>query len=266
MSLVTVTQLFRYPIKSFPGFAVDELPLVEGGPKGDRRWMLVEPSGRFITLRKIPDLYLFNVTEMEGQLKLTFPGHGEQQFDAAPTEGTPIEVTVWSDQVNAIEPYVEVSKWLSGCLDRPCKLVYVPDDQLRQVDLDFAQAGDRVGFADGFPILVATEASLKQFNQWLTEPMSMIRYRPNIVLDGLEAWSEDHWQQLVHGDLTIDLVKPCSRCAIPTLKPDTRERQLEVMQMLSEHRKQSGGVMFGVNGIHRQLTEVTLGQQFTPVL
>jgi uncharacterized protein len=126
----------------------------------------------------------------------------------------------------------------------------MPDDSVRPVDPDYAGPGHRVGFADGFPFLLISEASLDELNGRLTQPVPMARFRPNLVVAGCEAFAEDGWRRIRIGGLAFDLVKPCSRCIIPTIDIATGQRDAEPLRTLMGYRKRDNRILFGQNLVH----------------
>ncbi len=159
-------------------------------------------------------------------------------------------VVVWRDAVRA-RIATAASGYLSAFLGQPVQLAHLYDVEARPVDPAFGRAEDRVGFADGFPFLVTLIASLDDLNRRLTKPITMDRFRANLVVDGAPAWAEDTWRRLRVGGVTLRIVKACSRCAIPTLDPASGEQPdgNEPLQTLASFRRDPRGIMFGQNAI-----------------
>jgi len=174
-------------------------------------------------------------------------------------DGAQKNVRVWDDEVAGSLVSPEADQWFSKQLNRPVSLVYMSDDTTRQVDLEFAQKGDKTGFSDGFPFLLISEASLAFLQEELPFELTMNRFRPNIVVKGCEAFAEDRWKRIAINGIDFEIVKSCSRCAIPTINPETAERQPEVMKVLVKHRKQGNKVFLGQNLIHRGQGFITVG-------
>lgn len=208
------------------------MPLGEAllGPLGlehDRRWMVVRPDGRFLTQREEPRLARLVPRLAPDRLLLALDG---REF-ALPLadRGEPIVVTVWRERVEAVAPDPSVDRMLSEALSRPVRIVKFPDRAVRPCDPAFAPAGSRTAFADGFPLLVTSTASLEALNAAIVErgaaPVPMERFRPNLVLDGLAAWVEDRAASLRFGEGTVlRLVKPCARCVVTTTDQETGAR------------------------------------------
>jgi hypothetical protein len=153
----------------------------------------------------------------------------------------------------------EAAEWLGRFLGTSCRLVCLPDDRVRAVDPEFARPGDQVGFADGFPFLVIARASLDDLNARLPEPLSMVRFRPNLVIGGATPYAEDGWRRIRVGALELRLVKPCSRCTVPTVDPATGERGPEPLRTLTGYRRRGNKVYFGQNAVHDGIGELAVG-------
>jgi uncharacterized protein YcbX len=264
VSSVIVTELNIYPVKSLRGLTLTAMTLGSMGPAWDRRWMLVDDSGLFITQREENRLCLVGVALEQGQLCLSAPDYPPVSVPVS-VGGQLCEVEVWEDRVEAVDCGDEAARWCADFLRRDCRLVYMPDSYHRQVDTDYGRVGDAVSFADGFPLLLISQASLEDLNQRLSTPVSMARFRPNIVVSGCEAFAEDQWAAVKIGDLNFDLVKPCSRCVIPSINPDTAEKNPEVVRQLASYRRKGGKVYFGQNLIHRNQGVISVGDSLTVV-
>ena len=238
-----------YPVKSCRGVAFEEAVLEKRGLRHDRRWMVVDEERQFLTQRTEPRLALVGVRIEGEELRLTSAGHGELRL-SAPLDGNErTRVRVWKDEVEAADGGAEAAAWMTEWLGRPARLVYLPDDSVRAVNPKYANAGDRVSFADGFPLLLVTTASLTDLNTKLTEPVPMDRFRPNIVVDGAEPWAEDAWKRLRIGASGLRVAKPCARCVVTTTDQQTGARGVEPLRTLATFRNVGGEVMFGQNAI-----------------
>jgi uncharacterized protein YcbX len=249
-SVITVTGLFRYPIKSCAGTALDSATLDARGFEHDRRWMVVDAAGGFRTQRELPRMALIRPSIREGALTLTAEGMpGLSLGLTAP--GSRLTVGVWKDTVEAIDQGEAAAEWFTRFLAEPLRLVRFDDAVDRRVEQAYAvRPEDQVGFADAYPLLIGNEASLGELNTRLAEPLPMRRFRPNIVVSGAAAYAEDRWSRVRVGNVDIAVVKPCARCAITTVNPDTAEKGKEPLTTLATYRKQAGGVMFCENAIH----------------
>jgi len=245
--VIKISELYVHPLKSAAAISLEQVVLDEFGLQHDRRWMLVDASGNFLSQRQLPEMCLISAEVMEASLKLKAPGMPD--IDAFTNESSVSEVTVWGDQCNARDCGEDVAEWLSYFLNTSCRLVYFPDDENRQVDIEYANQGDRTGFSDGFPLLLISQASLDDLNDRLSSPVVMKRFRPNIVVSGTEAFAEDNWKEIKVGDITMRVVKPCSRCSIPSVDPQTGKRSAEPVKTLRSYRLRDSKVYFGQNVI-----------------
>lgn len=253
-----VEKLFIHPLKSAAGIALTEAHLDERGVIDDRRWMVIEPGGQFVTARKDPMLNQVRVRCGFGGLRLSLPD-GSEALAVAQGPSRPVEV--WSDTCDALDGGDEAAALISGWLGRELRLVHMPASTRRPVDPDFAQEDDTVSFADGYPVLLATTASLDDLNARLAAKspavaaVTMRHFRPNIVVSGAQPWAEDTWRRVRIGNVTFDVPKTCSRCVMVNVDPmtgATRATRSEPLRTLATFRKDTNGrVVFGQNAIPR---------------
>lgn len=265
MSQLSVSELYIHPIKSAAALQVERLKLDQRGPLNDRHWMVVDQHGRFMSQRNCVELALIQASVEDNGLRLQAP-NGAQPLLVRPAENArSLVVEVWNETVLADDCGDAAAHWLSAVLQRDCRLVSMPKSTHRQVDPDYAPLGQSVGFADGFPILLISQASLDQLKQRLDRDISMRRFRPNIVVSGCSAHAEDNWQRLRIGKLILDLPKLCARCVIPSIDPSSGEKQPEVITTLAKYRRQGRDINFGINAIHTlpassaELAEISVG-------
>ena len=248
--MITVTGLFRYPIKSCAGIRLDSARLDVRGIEHDRRWMVVDAIGGFRTQRELPRMALIHPVISDGALTLTAEGMPDLSIRLA-APGSRLTVGVWNDTVEAVDQGDVVAEWLTRFLAEPLRLVRFDEAADRRVEQAYAvRPEDQVGFADAYPLLIGNEASLAELNTRLAEALPMRRFRPNIVVAGAEAYAEDTWSRIRVGDVKIAVVKPCARCAITTVNPDTGVKGKEPLATLAKFRRAEGGVMFCENAIH----------------
>ena len=249
MAVLTLTTLNRFPVKSLRG---ESFRALEIGPRGfvfDRRWMVVNAEGRFLTQRQQPRMALIDTSIGEdGTLRLAAQGAGA--IRVADDELGRIPVTVWGDTVNAALVDPAADAWLSDFLSLPCRLVRFADELTRPVDPTYALPSDHTAFADGFPFLLISQGSLDDLNARLETPVPMIRFRPNLVVQGCAPFAEDDWKRIRIGTVTFRVAKPCSRCAIPTVDPATGQRGSEPLRTLAGYRRRDNQVFFGQNLLH----------------
>lgn len=251
--MLEVTELYVYPVKSLRGIRVDSIAVINTGFEYDRRWMLVDNSGLFLSQRKCPKMALVNVAMGKEALVVSVGGRKDLHIPYNSKGSDVLAVSVWGDTCDALAVSEEADSWFSEYLGQSCRLVRMPDDFRRPVDPDYARRREDVAsFADGFPVLLVSEASLADLNSRLEDKggcaMSMIRFRPNIVVRGCGAYAEDRMDSLEGEQLDLYPVKPCSRCVIPAIDPETGEKEREPLDTLTEYRRLDGKkVYFGQN-------------------
>lgn len=266
--MATISQINVYPIKSCAGIALDEARMFAHGLEYDRHWMLVDTSGRFVTQRTMPRMALIEPELAGGELVVRAPGQApfRTPLDAAVlSDAERVEVTVWRSTLNALDVGGEAAQWFSAFLGAPLRLVRFDPAAQRIANRD--RTGDTIAplrFADGYPLLVIGQASLDDLNARLAkkgvDAVPMNRFRPNLVLSGIEAYEEDHIDTLRietgAGPIGLRFVKPCTRCPIPTIDqlsgaPDPRWPH-EPTDTLSAYRADSrvdGQMTFGQNAV-----------------
>lgn len=249
---ITVSALHIYPVKSLGGIALHEAECTIRGLRHDRRFMVVDSGGNFLTQREHPKMATAWTDVAEGLLRLSAPDVEEVEVDAEPLEGEKMRVTVWNSTVDAIAPSPKADAWLSAFLEVPCRLVYMPESTERLSNAKHGGHG-MVGFADGYAHLVVGEASLTDLNARLAQKghpaLPMNRFRPNIVVSGSLPYEEDTWGEIRAGEALLRGGKPCGRCQITTTDQATGEvRSPEPLATLTEYRNHpKSGPIFGMN-------------------
>lgn len=268
---MTISELLIYPIKSLGAISVTETVVEGKGLRYDRRFMLVDPNGDFMTQRTNYQMALLDVAINEtAELRvwhrhrpddvLTLPLTIPTQTEGAEPPRETIGVTIWdSSHVPALLVSAEADQWFSRVLEKPCRLVYMPETTHRDVDPAYAREQDAVSFADGYPYLLIGQASLDTLNQQLEEPITMLRFRPNIVVAGSLPYEEDAWQQFRIGDVEFFGVKPCARCVLTTIDPETGQKGREPLRTLATYRQWKHKILFGQNVLAKPTGALTLG-------
>ena len=244
-----VTALYRYPVKSLGGESVTSLEVAARGFTDDRRWMLVDPDGTFISQRTHHHLATYSASVSGSDDLVIADGAGRKLTvsGARAVTGPSTTVTVWDDVVTAREVGAPD---LGTFLQLPAaRLVYMAPDSVRPIDPRYAEEGETVSFADGYPYLITTEASLRELEHRVGYGLGMLRFRPNLVVDGTDAFAEDDWKRLRIGDTTFRLPKPCARCIMVTLEPGSGGKDLAVLSTLASFRRVGNKTLFGMNAI-----------------
>ena len=242
-----------YPLKSGAALSPAQAQVETRGLADDRRWMLVDADGRFITGRQNPRTVLLQAHPLAAGLRLSAPGTAPIDVGFPGADAARRSVTVWKDTVAALDAGDAVAAWLQGVLGREVRLVYMDAAAVRPVDPERARAGDEVSFADGYPLLLISQAALDGLNARLATPLPMLRFRPNLVVEGVPAHAEDGWRRLRIGGIEFEGVKPCVRCVFTTVDParGAFDPSGEPLRTLKEYRRSPKGITFGLNLIAR---------------
>lgn len=264
-----LASLHLHPIKSLGGMAVSEARLSDRGLEHDRRWMLVDAEGRFVTQRELPVLAMLHTEPLVEGFRVRDTRDGAHldlpwTVDAAHTR----MCSVWSDRVRCIPAPSDLSAWFSERCSKPLELVYQPISTRRRTDGRYANA--LTSLSDGFPYLLVNAASLRDLNErgrlahgtaWAPVPMD--RFRPNLVIEGAAPWVEDAWRTVQVGGVRFELVKPCGRCVIINTDQATGARSTEPLRTLATFRSKGNKVLFGMNAVCADAGTVRVGDLVT---
>ncbi len=260
-----VVSLHRYPIKGCRGHDLAVATLDALGVVGDRRMLLVDENDRFLSQREEPRLATL-VPALEGDA-LVVRTAGYTFEHEAPEAADRRVVTIFGDRVSAADQGNVAAAWFSGVLGRPCRLVAFDATSHRLVDPAFSPRMDaETAFTDGYPVLGVLQESLDDLNRQLDAPIPMARFRPNVVLSGALAWSEDAWHSLTVGTVVLDAVKPCARCVVSSTDQVTGDRHphQEPLRTLTRLRLQRPhGAIFGQNLVSRTTGTMSVGDAVT---
>lgn len=266
MKSFEVKSLFIYPVKSLAGIQLHEAEVCLEGFRNDRRWMLVDADGTFISQRSFPELALFNCALKKDLMEIRY-GSESISFPLIPGEGSYRNVSVWGTHFMGQNINQEVSEWFSDLLNNPVSLVYMGKDSNRIKTFDKAPYNSRVSFADGYPYLLVGTASLDHLNSRLNGSISMNRFRPNIVVNTSEPHEEDNWYGFRTEDVYFKNIKPCARCIMTTIDQETASKGKEPLNTLSKYRKEANKIYFGTNlialnkGVVRQGDLITISTE-----
>jgi uncharacterized protein YcbX len=260
----TIARLFIYPVKSCAGIEVQEALLTEAGLDLDRAWMVVDAQGMFLTQRELPRMALIRPQLKSAEMVLRAPGMLALHVGIDTVEA-PATVTIWRDTVPAWDMGAVAAQWFTDFLGRPCRLVRFDPEYRRMSSMEWTGGVEALNqFSDGFPVLVASEASMQELNDRLSAAghgaVGIERFRPNVVLGGVEAHDEDRVDLVrvdggAAGEIHLQHVKPCGRCPIPDVDPATADINPEVgttLRTYRQDRRLNGAITFGMNAIVRQ--------------
>lgn len=251
--------LFIYPVKSLTGIQVAHWDVTETGLEHDRKWMLIDSAGQFLSQRTLPQMTLIKTALTSDCLVLSAPGMETLSIALSADDGQVIHSTIWKDYCAAGHVSREADQWFSDFLLMDCRLVRQLDAVIRRVDPTYARPTDQTAFSDGFPFLIISENSLVSLNEAMQLNLPMARFRPNLVISGCPAYAEDNWREISIGAIDFRLPKPCSRCAVPTIDPETAQTGKEPLVTLNRLRKWQNKVYFGQNALHDQCGQLTVG-------
>lgn len=251
--MYSLSSLHIYPVKSLAGISLDVAEVQSRGLQYDRRWMLVDEQGVFVTQRELAELALLG-TAIEPPFLIVFSRKDpalrvEVPLEIQENELETTAVQVWDDRCEALVLPAEINQWFCDILLRKLQLVFMPDTTRRLTDRRYVSNDQPVSFADGFPFLLIGQASLDDLNRRLVNPLPMNRFRPNFVVEGSTAFEEDSWTDFTIGAVPFRGVKPCGRCMITTTDQDTAQRAAEPLKTLATFRQQNHKILFGQNVI-----------------
>jgi uncharacterized protein len=267
---VQLTAIHRFPVKSMRGEQVDTAHVEAWGLVGDRRWMLADENGDAVTARETRQMLLIHPRLHEdGSLTVSAPELDDLHV-AVPAGDEHVDVSLFKKPpFAAAAAGPDADAWFGKALGKPVRLVYADDPAGRPADPAYAGEGVPLAFGDGYPLLLTTEESLAELNEWIAAgpraaegPLSMVRFRTNLVVAGGAPWAEDGWRRVRVGEAVFRLVKGCARCSIPTTDAETAERFKEPTATLARHRRWDGGVWFGMNLVPENPgTTITVGDE-----
>lgn len=255
-----VAALFIHPVKSLRGIPVESAELDARGLLHDRRWMVVDEGGGFLTQRQHPRMVLIRPTVVDGRLELAADGFPAMEVPHPPADAARMRVRVWKDECEALRAHAAADAWLSAVLGVRCHLVFMPDDARRRMSgAELGVDAPQVSFTDGYPLHLLGEGSLRELNRRLTSPVGVERFRPNLLVAGAEPHAEDGWTGVEVGGVRLRTVAPCERCVITTVRPEDGTREREPLRTLASYRNTGGSVTFGTYLAHESRGTIRVG-------
>lgn len=261
---ISLRSIHVYPVKALGGISLAHSLVTRRGLQNDRRFLVVDADHQFLTQREHPKMATVWVEIENGEVTFSAADVDSVSFSATPKEVPTRTVQVWSSHVRAHTVTPEADQWLSDYLGVDVRLVYMPDSAERRINPIYAKNGEIVSFADGYPLLIASEESLTDLNARIVknggQPLPMNRFRPNLVISGCEPYAEDKLGDIVIGDAVFRAVKPCTRCQVTTTdQAEGMVRGPEPLQTLATYRDSANGVIFGMNVIPVTLGTIRVG-------
>lgn len=264
--MLQLSEIYIYPVKSLGGIRLETAKITTRGLENDRRFMLVDENGRFLSQREHPQLAIFK-TEIEGNfLKITNKKDGSTlkislQYSLNHKVTQSLKVQIWDDETLAVEISSEATNWFTEALGIPARLVYMPEESQRKTDAQYSLTGEEItSFSDGYPILIIGQSSLDDLNNRLENTVNINRFRPNFVFTNGGPFEEDAWHEFTVGHVRFFGVKPCARCIMTTIDQETGEKNgKEPLLTLNKYRKVGNKILFGQNVLISQLGTVSVG-------
>ncbi len=251
-----------YPVKALRGSSFDHARVEPWGLAGDRRWMVVDEAATFLTQRTHPAMALIGAKATETGVTIMVSGEPPLDVPFPAADASVISTSLWTDTVPVRLADEAASSLLSRAIGVPCRLVWLHDTTARATDPAYAPADSTVNLSDGYPVLLASLGSLADLNLRLPSPITIGRFRPNLVIDEAEPWAEDGWRRIRIGEVVFSIVKACDRCLVTTIDPETGERpdKSEPLRTLGRFRRAiSGGVMFAQNLVPENAGRISIG-------
>lgn len=259
--MYTISQLFIYPIKSLGGFEVLSAYLTDRGFQYDRRFMLVDINGNFLTQREHATMCLLQTSIINDQL-IVYPRNSPAdnlKLSLKPETNLNLKVKIWDDECDARRVSDAADEWFSNKLSMQCQLVYMPENERRKVDEHYAHDNEITSFSDAYPLMMIGQASLDDLNNRLDEPLPMNRFRPSIVFTGGAPYDEDQMEQIRINGIDLYGVKLCARCVVPTIDQTTATKAKEPSKTLATYRMANNKIYFGQNMIHKKTGVISTG-------
>jgi hypothetical protein len=262
MNGMALSEIWIYPVKSLAGIRLQSANIFPKGLENDRRFMLVDEDGKFITQRVLPTLSRFRVS-IDQNLNINFDQEHIHIPLNPPVRGAGKAVQIWNDTVTAHEVDPLTSAWFSEHLKQKCQLVFFPEVNSRPVDARYQVNHEQVSLADAYPFLIIGQSSLNDLNTRLQDPVNINRFRPNFVFTGGLPYEEDSWRNFTIGSNRFVGVKPCDRCVMTTIDPETGEKGKEPLKTLATYRSRDNKIYFGQNLVAVDHTTVSVGDRIT---
>ena len=264
--MLTLSQLYIFPVKSLAGFSVPSAVVTDRGLQHDRRWMLVDANNRFLTLREFPKMALLHTALTDKALVVHSENADSQLAIPFDMDNAALEdVTIWNATVRAKHVGKEAADWFSDQLGGHCNLVFMPENSHRPVDTTsgYRPAGKLTSFADAYPFLLLGESSMDDLNSRLPAPLSILRFRPNLVFAGGAPYEEDHIDGFTINGISFTGLENCARCKIPNVDPATGtvSTDNQPLKTLANYRNVNRNIIFGRNTVHAGTGVISVGDE-----
>lgn len=256
--MAKVSSLFIYPLKSAQGIAQKSLEVINSGPRRDREWMLVDSNGNFVSQRVQPRMSQIHTQLSSDSLVVSAQGFPHLQIPFADWGQNNLEVKLFGKSTQGVWLGSSYDQWFSDYLGGSFRLIRSPQQQSRETSGNHGPKTE-ILFADGYPFLLTNAATLAELNAKMESPISMARFRPNIVIEGCSANEEQNWKKIKIGNVEFLSVKPCTRCVVINIDPTTGNKSNTVTKTLAGYRTREGQVIFGENLSHLKNGTIQVG-------
>lgn len=255
-----IQDLYIYPVKSLAGIRLSGSKVSTTGLTYDRQWMLVDNRGKFLSQRAYPEMALFKTSIIGNSLEIVHATHGGLSINMNVQTQAKLKVEIWDDYCSGLQVSKIADEYFSEILGQKVQLVQMPEQSDRPTDPRYAE-GHHVRYADGYPFLLISQASLDNLNAKLDDAVPMDRFRPNIVVSETGAFWEDDVRKVRMGTCEFEVVKPCARCVVTTIDQETAIKNKEPLKTLSKYRNFNGKVIFGQNMVCTKLGSINIGDK-----
>jgi len=248
---MVLSELWIYPVKSLGGIRLKTSQVQQRGLQYDRRWMIVDDHGSFLTQRTNPKMASLGLSSHEDGFTIFSKLHPGRSIllPFLPDSAEKVQVKIWKDIVDAVTVSSIIDAWLSQELGKMVRLVFMPESTSRMMHPDDSPESSLISFTDDFPFLLISQASLDDLNSRLDSPVTMQRFRPNLVVSQTQAFGEDSWKTIKIGHLNFLVAKPCDRCVLINVNPELAVKETEPLKTLAGYRKIDKKIFFGQNVI-----------------
>lgn len=259
-AVYSVKEIYIYPIKSLAGISCQNALAEEMGFENDRRWMLIDAENQMITQREHRIMSQFYPQISDGKISITFQDQ-KHEFSIDEHLDNSIAVNVWDDKSEVIEVNKSTSKWFSQHLGFECKLVKIIKNGDRKHESSKLKETFNVSLADGYPYLMIGSQSLDFLNEKLADKITVLRFRPNIVISSQSPHEEDDFTTFKIGEVQFKNIKPCGRCIMVNNDPDNGKLKKEPLKTLSKYRNVNNSVLFGTNIVSLNSGIINVGDE-----
>lgn len=260
-----LAEIIVYPVKSLGGVSLKESTVLQSGLEFDRRWVLVNENYVFVSQRNLPKMATLAVNINTDSIYVHEKNNEQNGINIPidPISNNPINVTVWDDEIESFAYKSEINDWFKNYLGQKLILVKMNPDKMRQRSLTVEPFQSKMSYADGYPFLVLSKASVQQISDEIGESIDIRQFRPNLILDDCLPFEEDEMKQFSIGEVKFNMVKPCKRCKMIGINQDSGASSNQPILYLSKTRKEGNHIIFGMNAALRSSGTIHVGDKIS---